>query len=394
MHRIAYETIIENDRKNWNEPLEFTINAINDRQYIDLYNSYITFKLWVEIVKPIDILVLYAAARTTQAGFFEQADISNLIYFEGDTIKNAVFDSIRDAPDYRSMITYLFTNRFELEDMENNNDIKVLEDNRIEPRPLCKEEVYFTRDSTNEIIYFSDIIKIPCRHLFELANEPNIIHYKEMTMNLRLKNPYRFLLDSNNYMSTPLDVRAHHIVSMGYSNLTLVYHYYQDLDIEQPLTLRNTPLQAFTFSLDNSSIDNRIKKSILMNDVYRYLMIYCTRKNESSRLSYELPLKITLAQQGRAFWSFDAPPVFNDPDEIGKQRLWDLTSYCINKPGQPANRIKWSTHSWTYYIYVLPIDELIDYEAPGYLDFDITLHNEADAFKPVSRQLHLVFFGK
>lgn len=400
MHRIAYETIIENDRKNWNEPLEFTINAINDRQYIDLYNSYITFDLYFTVDGSHDSSV-FVSTRTTQAGIIEQANISNLIYFEGDTIKNAVFDSIRNAPDYRSMIAYLFNNRIELKDLIDNKDIRELDDTRNDPVRLCDEVVTFARQTEETMIgletetLYSINVKIPCKHLFELANEPNLIHYKEISFKLFFKDPHRYLVNTSGYISDETDAPLpdYKTTSIGYNNVTFAYHYYEDIEIEHPLTLKNNPLQSFTFQLKSNDVDTEIKKSLLMNDVYRYLMIYCTANNESSRVCYEFPTKITLAQQGRAFWSINLP--YNDPrsKEESKRKLWDLTSYCINKPGQPASVINWSTHSWTYYIYVIPIDEIIDYEAPGYLDFNISLHNEDDPYY-FNRQLHLVFFGK
>ena len=393
MHRIAYETITENDPKNWNEPLEFTINAINDRQYIDLYNSYIAFSLWFKLEGPSTIeSSLSIDTKTTLAGIFEQANISNIIYFENNEIKNATFDSIRSAPDYRSIITYLFSNRIELEDLVENKDIRRLEEDRVDPRPLCNEALTFIRQEPSN--YYNADLRIPCRHLFELANETNFINYKEITFKLFFKDPHRFLVNSDNYTEKgkgELDTDFT-VTTVGYDNVMFMYHYYQDLEVERPFTLRNTPMQAFTFPLTQNAVDTRVKKSLLMNDVYRYLLFYSTRNNESSRVGYEFPTKITLAQQGRAFWSLSLPCSNNLTKEQSRQKLWDLVSYCINKPGQPNSTITYSTHSWTFYIYVLPIDELIDYDAPNYLDIDIELHNEDEEVN--SRQLNLVFFGK
>ena len=395
MHRIAYETIIENDRKNWNEPLEFTINAINDRQYIDLYNSYITFDFNIHT----DFLNNFldenpeVFINNTAPGLIEQANISNIIYFKGDTIENATFNSIRQAPDYRTLIRSLFSNKEQEQHEEADSNLPIL--TNFEYSRVCQVYEHLFKFKKESDYIFSTRIKIPLRLLFEIANEENFINYKEITFKILFKNPTKYLfknekLNYQYYFTINKGTHEEEIVLLEdtlipinytYDNVQLMYHYYQDLNLTEQPAIRNTPLQAFQFPSKIIDSKNIIQKSLLMNDVYRYLMIFVTPGIESTAVMEKtLVSKITLGCQGKSFWTMNPTT----------DQLYDYLSYCVNRDTDRLSRITRSNYPSMIPISLFPIDEIIDYEAPGFLDVNLELtepYNEGTI-------VHLVFFGK
>ena len=158
-----------------------------------------------------------------------------------------------------------------------------------------------------------------------------------------------------------------------YNNVKVMYHYYQDLETTGSQELKNTPMQAFRFPLGTN---NFVKKQLLMNDVYRYLMIFCTVEPDNFTVLAENKLqKITMGSQGKSFFS----------EVITDDLAWDYTTFCLNsgKHGIIYKAIYNKNH-----FLVLPLDEIIDYDAPSFLDFEIKYTGTT------SGTLHLLFFGK
>ena len=159
-----------------------------------------------------------------------------------------------------------------------------------------------------------------------------------------------------------------------------MYHYYQDLSLTEQPTIRNTPLQAFQFPTKTINSKSIIQKSLLMNDVYRYLMIFITPNIESTVLiDSVLVSKITLGCQGKSFWTMNPTT----------DQLYDYLSYCINKPG--SHSIFDKQNYSRIPISLFPIDEIIEYEAPGFLDVNLEFPEPS---YPNNSIVHLVFFGK
>lgn len=400
MHRIAYETITENNPKNLNEPLEFTINAINDRQYIDLFDSYITFDLSIHTDPDDDFITndFEVNIFNTAPGLIEQANISNIIYFDGDTIKNATFNSIRQAPDYRTLIRSLFINKEQEQHEENDNNLPTLSDMEYNKTRQVYKSLTSLEEEDLECLY-SKRFKIPLRLLFEIANEENFINYKEITFNILFKDPKKSMyLDGEHleyqYKTEETDpddptkkievLHTEHLtpVKFTYDNVQIMYHYYQDLNLTEQPPIHNTPLQAFQFPAKIVDSRNIIQKSLLMNDVYRYLMIFVTPIKESVVLMENtLVSKITLGCQGKSFWTMN----------FTTDQLYDYLSYCISKNNEGHSVLNRYHYPSMMPISLFPIDEIIEYEAPGFLDINLEFPEPS---YPNNSIVHLVFFGK
>lgn len=398
MHRIAYETITENNPKNLNEPLEFTINAINDRQYIDLFDSYITFDLNIH-TNPADNFKsddFEINMYNTAPGLIEQANISNIIYFDGDTIKNATFDSIRLAPDYRTLIRSLFINKEQEQHEEFDNNLPKLSD--MEYDTVCQVYESLTSLEKDSECLYSKRFKIPLRLLFEIANEENFINYKEITFNILFKDPkksmyidgerleYQYKTEETDPKDPTKKIEVLHTdyltpVKFTYDNVQIMYHYYQDLNLTEQPPIHNTPLQAFQFPAKIVDSKNIIQKSLLMNDVYRYLMIFVTPIEESvAHMENTLVSKITLGCQGKSFWTMN----------FTTDQLYDYLSYCISKNNEGHSVLNRHHYPNMMPISLFPIDEIIEYDAPGFLDINLEFPKPEIMVSVV----HLVFFGK
>lgn len=370
MHRIQYQTITENDPKNMSEQLEFTISSVNDRQFIDLYNSYISFDYIIKCDTNDDITV--EPFNTTLPGIFEQCNL-DVIYIDNQgSLQNGTFESILNAPDYRQIIAALFNNNEKQSDEEHDGNTFEL---RIGIEEIYYDEIDFKKHEDSSGTFHKHRFRIPFRYLFELANnEFNTINFKEINFKMRFKDPLKYIRTYDDDDKTWY-INGTSITPMAflYDNVKVMYHYYQDLETAGSQELKNTPMQAFRFPLGTNSF---VKKQLLMNDVYRYLVVFCTKdpENFTSLVDNELQ-KITMGSQGKSFFS----------EVVTHDLAWDYTTFCINSGKH--SRIYKDTYYRDHFL-VLPLDEIIDYDAPSFLDFEIKY------IAPSSGTLHLLFFGK
>lgn len=372
MHRIQYQTITENDPKNMSEQLEFTISSVNDRQFIDLYNSYISFDYIIKCDTDINFTI--TPFNTTLPGIFEQCNL-DVIYIDNQgSLQNGTFESILDAPDYRQIIAALFNDNEKQYDEERDGNTFEFHNDTEE---IYYDEIKFEIPEDSSDTFHKHRFRIPFRYLFELANnEFNTINFKEINFKMRFKDPFKYVVDGIYIKNTHIPVSA-----FLYDNVKVMYHYYQDLETTGSQELKNTPMQAFRFPLGTNSF---VKKQLLMNDVYRYLVVFCTEEPDNFTTLVENQLqKITMGSQGKSFFS----------EVITDDLAWDYTTFCINS----------GKHSCIYkdkyykdYFLVLPLDEIIDYDAPSFLDFEIKYFTNDAVVPPVvtSGTLHLLFFGK
>lgn len=373
MHRIQYQTITENDPKNMSEQLEFTISSVNDRQFIDLYNSYISFDYIIESNFITDATFNVKPFGTTLSGIFEQCNL-DLIYIDNQgTLQNGTFESILYAPDYRQIIGALTTEHLKQGFERDDGNTFLFKKSSAK---IYDESIKFTKiNGKNCAVYRC---RIPFRYLFELANnEFNTINFKEINFKMRFKDPFKYICEYNSPTNTYYIKSDSSIVPTNflYDNVKVMYHYYQDLEPSPAISceLKNTPMQAFRFPLGTN---NFVKKQLLMNDVYRYLMIFCTVEPDNFTVLAENQLqKITMGSQGKSFFS----------EVITDDLAWDYTTFCLNsgKHGIIYKAIYNKNH-----FLVLPLDEIIDYDAPSFLDFEIKYTGTT------SGTLHLLFFGK
>ena len=372
MHRIQYQTITENDPKNMSEQLEFTISSVNDRQFIDLYNSYISFDYIIKCDADTNIKI--NPFDTTLPGIFEQCNL-DVIYIDNQgSLQNGTFESILNAPDYRQIIAALFNKNEKQYDEEHDGNTFEYHSGTEE---IYYDEIDFKKHEDSSGTFHKHRFRIPFRYLFELANnEFNTINFKEINFKMRFKDPFKYITDGTYIKNTHISVSA-----FLYDNVKVMYHYYQDLETTGSQELKNTPMQAFRFPLGTNSF---VKKQLLMNDVYRYLVIFCTKEPDNFTTLVENQLqKITMGSQGKSFFS----------EVITDDLAWDYTTFCINS-GKHSCIYKEDYYKDRFLI--LPLDEIIDYDAPSFLDFEIKYFADADATPAVktSGTLHLLFFGK
>ena len=372
MHRIQYQTITENDPKNMSEQLEFTISSVNDRQFIDLYNSYISFDYIIESNFITAATFNVKPFGTTLSGIFEQCNL-DLIYIDNQgTLQNGTFESILYAPDYRQIIGALTTEHLKQGFERDDGNTFLFKKSSAK---IYDENIKFTKINEKNCAVYR--CRIPFRYLFELANnEFNTINFKEINFKMRFKDPFKYITDGIYIKTTRIPASA-----FLYDNVKVMYHYYQDLETAGSQELKNTPMQAFRFPLGTN---NFVKKQLLMNDVYRYLVIFCTEEPDNFTTLVKNQLqKITMGSQGKSFFS----------EVITDDLAWDYTTFCINSGKHSCinKGIYYKDH-----FLVLPLDEIIDYDAPSFLDFEIRYFTNDAAVPPVktSGTLHLLFFGK
>lgn len=372
MHRIQYQTITENDPKNMSEQLEFTISSVNDRQFIDLYNSYISFDYIIKCDAADDII--FKPFNTTLPGIFEQCNL-DVIYIDNQgSLQNGTFESILNAPDYRQIIAALFNNNEKQYDEERDGNTFEF---HIGNEKIYNDDIDLEKHEDSSGTFHKHRFRIPFRYLFELANnEFNTINFKEINFKMRFKDPFKYITDGIYIKNTHITASA-----FLYDNVKVMYHYYQDLETTGSQELKNTPMQAFRFPLGTN---NFVKKQLLMNDVYRYLVIFCTEEPDDFTLLVENKLqKITMGSQGKSFFS----------EVVTDDLAWDYTTFCINS-GKHSCIYK-NAYDKNNFL-VLPLDEIIDYDAPSFLDFEIKYYTNDAVVPPVttSGTLHLLFFGK
>ena len=90
-----------------------------------------------------------------------------------------------------------------------------------------------------------------------------------------------------------------------------------------------------------------------------------------------------MGSQGKSFFS----------EVVTDDLAWDYTTFCINS-GKHSVIYK-NVYDKNNFL-VLPLDEIIDYDAPSFLDFEIKYFTNDAIVPPVetSGTLHLLFFGK
>ena len=216
MHRIQYQTITENDPKNMSEQLEFTISSVNDRQFIDLYNSYISFDYIIKCDTNDDITV--EPFNTTLPGIFEQCNL-DVIYIDNQgSLQNGTFESILNAPDYRQIIAALFNNNEKQSDEEHDGNTFEL---RIGIEEIYYDEIDFKKHEDSSGTFHKHRFRIPFRYLFELANnEFNTINFKEINFKMRFKDPFKYITDGIYIKTTHIPASA-----FLYNNVKVMYHF-------------------------------------------------------------------------------------------------------------------------------------------------------------------------
>ena len=289
-------------------------------------------------------------------------------------MQNGTFESILNAPDYRQIIAALFNdNNKQLCEEHDGNTFKF----HIGNEKIYNDDINFEIPEDSSGTFHKHRFRIPFRYLFELANnEFNTINFKEINFKMRFKDPFKYITDGTYIKNTHISVSA-----FLYDNVKVMYHYYQDLETTGSQELKNTPMQAFRFPLGTNSF---VKKQLLMNDVYRYLVVFCTEEPDDFTTLVENQLqKITMGSQGKSFFS----------EVITDDLAWDYTTFCINS-GKHSVIYK-NVYDKNNFL-VLPLDEIIDYDAPSFLDFEIKYYTNDAVVPPVktSGTLHLLFFGK